>query len=516
MNTAVVVVVAVVVVALLLVAFVPDTRPITPDTVWTYWHAPVPPAIVRRCHENWSRVGHLRDIRFLNALTVHKWVPLSTLVYFSRITTCHAHKSDLIRFYILKRYGGTWIDASVFFTAPVDWVPRDKVFCYKANRFSKQGLTCLENFFIHAPAGHAFIERWMEQTIREFTDTNYKENNKKFRDIIGKNGDYLVPYVASMKLDLPSDLETHAAEDGPYRDTVRVGWENTADLCKNIEYTKTKIVKLWNEPRRVCAPHVVPLTPVFKDFSARTMYERFAPKFEEHGNGDEGMGVDMVYAIAMPDRLSYIRGKLGEMRTRYKLFHAVKPDDLTKEDYEGMSATFDSRNKMMYKRMTKLPVCLSFFMCYYDAYVRGYDTILVLEDDIKFTVSLDRIRQAIGEFKKVDAAKVMFLGYCWANCDKEYTQITENLHRAPRDTQLLCNHALVMKKTFISAYMERPNPTFWDNRNDHTLSNFLRDEDVFKVVPKKAYINQNRAEMGSNNENYDLGGKACNLGDKKK
>lgn len=510
MNTAKVLV-FILAVVLLFVAFFPDSRPVTSETVWSYWHSPVPPALVRRCRKNWERVGHLEDVRFLNALTVHKWVPFGTLLYFSRITTCQAHKSDLIRFYLLNRYGGTWIDASVFFTAPVDWLPKDGVFCYKADRFSKQGLTCLENFLIRAPKGHPFIQRWMEQTINEFTDKNYKENNKRFRDIIGKNGDYLVPYVASMKLTLPEDLVTHSAEEGPYRDTVRVGWDNSEELCKNIEYTKTKIVKLWNEPRRVCPAHVVPLNPIFKDYSPRSVYDRFQPKFEEFGNGDDGLGVDMVYAIAMPDRLSYIKGKLSEMKTPYKLFHAVKPDDLTKDDYERMSATFDPSNKMLHKRMTKLPVCLSFFMCYYDAYVNGYDTVVVLEDDIKFNVSLDRIKQAIGEFKKIDGAEILFLGYCWANCDTDYVQITENLHRAPRDTQLLCNHALVMKKSFVTRYMERPNATYWDNRNDHTLSNFLRDNDVFKVVPKKAYINQNRAEMGSNNENYDLGGKACNL-----
>lgn len=509
MNATVVVLLLVLAVVVVFALF-PDSRPVTPETVWTYWHSPVPPALVRRCHKNWKTVGHLEDVRFLNALTVHKWVPLSQLVYFSKITSTQAHKSDLIRFYLLKTYGGTWIDASVFFTAPVDWIPTEGVFCYKANRFSKQGLTCLENFLIRAPKGHPFIERWMEQTINEFTDENYKENNKRFRDIIGKNGDYLVPYVASMKLTLPEDLVTHAAEEGPYRDTVRVGWDNSEELCKNIEYTKTKIVKLWNQPRRVCSPHVVPLSPVFKDYSPKSVYERFRSKFEAHGNGDDGVGVDMVYAIAMPDRLSYIKGKLSDMKTNYKLFHAIKPDDLTKDDYTRMSATFDPRNKMLHKRMTKLPVCLSFFMCYHDAYVHGYDTILVVEDDIKFTVSLDRIKQAISEFKKINA-EVMFLGYCWANCDKEYAQVTENLHRAPRGTQLLCNHALVMKKSFVARYMERPNATYWDNRNDHTLSNYLRDNDVFKVVPKKAYINQNRAEMGSNNENYDLGGKACNL-----
>jgi hypothetical protein len=59
--------------------------------------------------------------------------------------------------------------------------------------------------------------------------------------------------------------------------------------------------------------------------------------------------------------------------------------------------------------------------------------------------------------------------------------------------------------------MTRERPTFWNNRNDHTLSNYLRTHDVGKFVTPKGYVNQNRVAMGSNNENYDTGGKACDL-----
>jgi len=37
---------------------------------------------------------------------------------------------------------------------------------------------------------------------------------------------------------------------------------------------------------------------------------------------------------------------------------------------------FMSRASDYYHRSTKLPVSLSFFMCYYDAYLNGYDTIM--------------------------------------------------------------------------------------------------------------------------------------------
>lgn len=245
-----------IIIALILYTFLPDTRPVTPDTVWTYWHTPMQPKIVQRCIRNWRNVGKMKDVRVLNAFTVHKYIPWSTLSRFSSMTSTEAHKSDLIRFYLLDTYGGVWIDASVFCNRPLDWLP-EGFFCFRADRFSKNDVVCLENFFIKSPKGHPFLKRWMDQTITEFTDPDYKTTNDKYRRIIGKNGDYLVPYVASMKLDKPSDLTIHSAEEDPYYDTVRENWD-PAKTCNNISYT-TKLVKLWNASRNACALTVVPL-----------------------------------------------------------------------------------------------------------------------------------------------------------------------------------------------------------------------------------------------------------------
>lgn len=491
-------------------AFKKSSQPITTQTVWTYWHSPIPPKIVRRCIQNWRVVGKCKDVRVLNMFNVHKYVPMAQMSKFNALTNNEANKSDLIRFYLLETYGGTWIDGSVFMTTALnDWLPEDKFFCYNARRFSKNEYVCLENFFIRSPKGHPFLTKWRRQTEKDFEDPNFKENSAKYRAIIGKNADYLRPYVSSMKLD-KSGIHYEPAEDGPYFDTVKIGWKNPRELCQNISYS-TKLVKLFNGTRKVCSPRVVPLRPTFMDYSPKGVYDRFKDRFEVKG---EGVGsVDMLYCICMPDRRAYASGMLEHFGQKYKMLDAITPKDLSPEDYENLSETLNSRNRWLYKKMTKLPVCLSFFMCYFDAYQNGYDTIAIVEDDIKFTVGMDRIEAAISEFKKADAT-VLFLGYCWANCAKmrrEGVQISENLYSVPKNVQLLCNHALVMKSDFIKRYMTRHEVTYWRHRNDHTLSDYLRNHGIKKVVTPKAYIVQNREEMGSNNENYDNGGAACNL-----
>ena len=85
------------------------------QTVWSYWDSPHQPLIIKKCIENWQSVGGFRDIRVLNKSTVSNWIPQSQLNYFTKITSNEANKSDLIRFYLLKNFGGIWIDASIFF-----------------------------------------------------------------------------------------------------------------------------------------------------------------------------------------------------------------------------------------------------------------------------------------------------------------------------------------------------------------------------------------------------------------
>lgn len=489
-----------------------EDKPITEETVWTYWHSSYQPKIVKRCIKNWKTVGSCTDVRVLNRNTVLKWIPEETMAEFSSITNNEANKSDLIRLYLLHRYGGIWMDASVFANRKLSsWVPKgDTVFCFKADRFSKKNVTCLENFFIKAKPGDKLIKDWLNMCINDFSDENYKTKNKEFRNIIGKNGDYLVPYVSSMKLVLNNyeNLVTESAEKGPYKDTIQNGWD-PIKICQNITYTEN-LVKLYNQTRKQCSPDIVPVTAPSEDYLPNNVYNRFKNRFKMIKHENHNLDVDMVYCISMPQRKKYITQMLEQLQTPYKMFDAIKPSDLSVQDYTRLSQTYSPTNLHLYRQWTKLPVALSFFMCYYDAYLNGYETVMFLEDDIKYMVSLDKIYAAVKDFKSTDC-EVLFLGYCWANCGMTYPNITEHLYRAPIDTQMLCNHALVMKESFLKRFMERDEVTFWRHRNDHTLSDYIQYNKINKCVTSPAYISQNRSELGSNNKNSTKDPTTCNL-----
>ena len=245
----------------LLLLFI-NTPPVTDDTVWVFWHSPFQPKIVKKCIENWESVGKCKDIRILNDINIYRWIPFTEVIKMNMITSCRANKSDMIRLYLLKRYGGIWMDASIILTKKLHtWLPRESVFCYRADRFSNKEITCLETFLIKAPPNHPFINEWYETCKNDFRDKNYKENNDKYRNIIGKNGDYLVAYVSSMKIDLNkyNDIILESSETGPYIDTIKYGWDKPEEIAKNISYSY-KVVKLFNGVRKHMNINDIPMT----------------------------------------------------------------------------------------------------------------------------------------------------------------------------------------------------------------------------------------------------------------
>lgn len=235
-------------------------------------------------------------------------------------------------------------------------------------------------------------------------------------------------------------------------------------------------------------------------YANEDVYRHFAGRLElQDGPTDV---VDMLYCITMPSRREYAIEQANKLGMRMKIMDAITPDDLTMRDYQSMSATFNPLNHM-YRKITKLPVALSFFTCYYDAYVNKYNTIMVIEDDIRYVASVEEIHDTISKFKGWPLS-LMYVGACYYgphNIKRGSTKMDDNLYIAANDGMILCNHALVMKQSFIKDFMERQTSVYYSTMNDHTLDNYRRENRIPTVIPKNSYIIQNREDMGSNNEN---------------
>lgn len=215
-------------------------------------------------------------------------------------------------------------------------------------------------------------------------------------------------------------------------------------------------------------------------------------------------------------------------------------------------------------RMTLLPLCISFFTCYYDAYVNGYNSILVLEDDIRFAVEVNTIFAAIREYYTVRDCEIFYLGYCYpSTCSKEqFLQLGKHIFHASDTFTAACTHALVLTKSkacfavcsahlycrivlnsvsilhhsssikqmnntrrailsicralngdFVKQYMERGSVTYWTDSEDVNLREFYLSRRIGRCVPVQPFVEQNRAELGTNIGNYDKPDSwGCNFG----
>ena len=230
----------------------------------------------------------------------------------------------------------------------------------------------------------------------------------------------------------------------------------------------------------------------------KNVYNRFKNRFKYVKQPDT-LGVDMSYCIVMPDRVDHATQKMKELGGNYKLLSAIRPDLLSYTDYLTMSHTYFPGFQSFNKK-SKLCVALSFFMCFYDAYLNGYDSICVFEDDIDFPQGVPIIKESIQEFKELPEFSVFFMGYCHLPCNEEGAKRVSHSLADVTGNKIACNHGLCMKKYFIKKYIES-RPLFYFTHNDVSLTYFCITSGIGVVVPIRELVKQRREEMGSNNGN---------------
>lgn len=246
--------------------------------VWTYWEPSPPPNMVKSCYRNWGTHGHLENINILTTDNITRYIPEKE---YQEICSCAenlAVKSDFIGLYLLHRYGGLWIDASVFFNNALEnWMPKskDKFFCFAADRFAQDNNTCMESFFMYSPINHPLPKKWYELLKR----IAQNEGKSKFLERVNKehpnisqsmDENYLWVYVAGKYLliknpELKNSLSTLSAEKGPSLESEKHGWDNHKIVCDSLLRKKCSkdnihcnVTKLHNILRDECQIDVIP------------------------------------------------------------------------------------------------------------------------------------------------------------------------------------------------------------------------------------------------------------------
>lgn len=150
-----------------------------PRTIWAYWDDPNPPKFIEDNISEWHSNLHGWTITLLNrdSFKVPEWVAKSGLGV--------QHQSDWIRLYLLKTYGGVWMDAGIITNASNSLQALEELRNQSIAIQSQWTGYALdkkhENWFIMAPHMSPFVIKWFdeyERAIRMGFDV-YKAELKK-------------------------------------------------------------------------------------------------------------------------------------------------------------------------------------------------------------------------------------------------------------------------------------------------------------------------------------------------
>lgn len=152
--------------------------------IWQFWERDVAeaPALIKRCFESVERHCGGRPIGTVTPNTYRAAgieLPDYIVEKANQGAIPSSHFADILNMCLLEKYGGTWVDATVFLSGPIPQAILDEpFFAFRTstdNVFSAR--TLFSNWFIHAQPNHVFI-RNLKQALfsywkRENTLINY-------------------------------------------------------------------------------------------------------------------------------------------------------------------------------------------------------------------------------------------------------------------------------------------------------------------------------------------------------
>jgi len=92
-----------------------------PARIWSYWHSATLDPVVQQCIENWKRHCPGLDVQVIHAHTLGDVVAAGDLPpAFAALPA--AKQADWLRLYVVRRFGGYWLDASTLLTQSLAWL----------------------------------------------------------------------------------------------------------------------------------------------------------------------------------------------------------------------------------------------------------------------------------------------------------------------------------------------------------------------------------------------------------
>ncbi len=149
------------------------------DKVWVCWFQGIDkaPDIVKKCYNSINKYIPDREIVLITQDNYKEYVQFPNFIC-EKIDSgviSKTHLSDLLRLELLYRYGGTWIDATVYLTDTLpDYMLNSDLFLFQDLKPGLDGhCQCISSWFISAKKGNKLIYTTLQLLYEYWKHNNY-------------------------------------------------------------------------------------------------------------------------------------------------------------------------------------------------------------------------------------------------------------------------------------------------------------------------------------------------------
>ncbi len=146
------------------------------------WHQgyETAPEIVKLCLRSWRRFNPEWKIIALDRHSLEKYLDASTLDYFKRKDLTIQAVSNIIRLCLLTKYGGVWVDATVFCCKPLNaWLPAYFSSGFFAFQYPARD-RLISSWLIAADANNILLRKLHEEYLSFWSNNYFSNQNNKF------------------------------------------------------------------------------------------------------------------------------------------------------------------------------------------------------------------------------------------------------------------------------------------------------------------------------------------------
>ncbi len=141
-----------------------DTHEESSKKVWFCWLQGLEqaPDIVKQCYQSLCDNINDREIILINECNINQYIVFPDYIQkkIEKGIISRTHMSDLLRLELLLKYGGTWVDATVFCSSkPEGYMLDSDLFMFQNLKPGLDGhCTCISNWFISASPNNVLLK----------------------------------------------------------------------------------------------------------------------------------------------------------------------------------------------------------------------------------------------------------------------------------------------------------------------------------------------------------------------